>query len=214
MIKLERIDSPSGRFYKTPEGLFLPSVTTILAQIPNPGLDEWRKAVGEEKAAEIGRRAANRGTKLHQYCEDYLGGQRPKLDVFDRFAYNGIQSQLDRIEPIAVEEQSYSIKLRVAGTMDCLGYYTNPEGQRKLCIIDFKTTSGLKHDGEFDSYWLQCSAYAAMVFEHRGLLVQDLLIIMQDCNAGECRVFGAKTKDWLPKFKELRNSINLEYTPA
>lgn len=214
MTQLERIDSPSGRFYKTPEGLFLPSVTTILAQIPNPGLDAWRKAVGEEKAAEIGRKAAARGTKLHQFCEDYLNQLDPKLDAFDKFAYNGLIPELNRIEPIAIEEQSYSIKLRVAGTMDCLGYYTNSAGQRKLCIIDFKTTSGLKHDGEFDSYWLQCSAYAAMVFEHRGLIVQDLLIIMQDCAAGENRVFEAKTKDWLPKFKALRNSINLEYQPS
>ena len=85
MIQLERIDSPSGRFYKTPEGLFLPSVTTILAQIPNPGLDAWRKAVGEEKATEIGRKAAARGTKLHQFSEDYLNQLDPKLDAFDKF---------------------------------------------------------------------------------------------------------------------------------
>lgn len=211
MTTLTRIDTPSGRFYKTPEGLFLPSVTTVLATIPNPGLDAWREAVGEERATEIGRKAAARGTKLHQFCEDYLNELNPKLDAFDKFAYNGLVPELDRIEPIAIEEQSYSIKLRVAGTMDCLGYYTTKDGQRKLCIIDFKTTSGLKHDGEFDSYWLQCSAYAAMVFEHRGLVVPDLLIIMQDCAAGENRIFHAKTKDWLPKFKELRQSCNLEY---
>ena len=28
-----------------------PSVTTILATLPHPGLDEWRERVGEEEAA-------------------------------------------------------------------------------------------------------------------------------------------------------------------
>ena len=178
MNNLERIDTPSGRFYKTPEGNLYPSVTTVLSSIPNPGLDAWRKAVGDEEADKVSKRATRRGTALHTYCEDYLNGKNPKLDVFDKMAYTGLSNHLDFIEPIAIEEQLYSDRLRVAGTLDCLGKYKG-----ELYIIDFKTTSSLKHDGEFDSYWLQTAAYSAMVYERLNLVVPDLLIIMQDLTA-------------------------------
>lgn len=201
MNNLERIDTPSGRFYKTPDGNLYPSVTTVLSSIPKPGLDAWRKAVGDEEADKVSRRATKRGTALHTYCEDYLNGKNPKLDVFDKMAYKGLSAHLDYIEPIAIEEQLYSDRLRVAGTLDCLGKYKG-----ELYIIDFKTTSSLKHDGEFDSYWLQTAAYSAMVYERLNLVVPDLLIIMQDLTAGECNVYRQKSSIWLPRFKEIRDA--------
>jgi genome maintenance exonuclease 1 len=198
---IERIDTPSGRFYKTPEGFLYPSVTTVLSSIPNPGLDAWRNAVGEDEANRISKKATSRGTKLHSFCEDYLLKRNPKLDMFDKEAYKGLTKHLDLIEPIAIEEQLYSNKLRVAGTLDCLGKYDS-----ELFVIDFKTTSSLKHDGEFDSYWLQTAAYSVMVYERLGLVVPNLLIIMQDLTAGECNVYRQKSNIWVPKFKSIRDA--------
>lgn len=198
---IERIDTPNGRYYRTPEGNLYPSVTTVLASIPNPGLDEWRKAVGEEEAARVSKRATTRGTALHSYCEDYLTGKNPTLDIFDTVAYAGLSKHLDLIEPICIEEQLYSDKLQVAGTLDCLGKYKG-----ELFVIDFKTTSSLKHDGEFDSYWLQTAAYSMMVYERLNLVVPNLLIIMQDLTAGECNVYRQKSSVWLPRFKEIRDA--------
>jgi ATP-dependent exoDNAse (exonuclease V) beta subunit len=199
-MKIERIDTEHGRFYKTPEGIF-PSVTTVLASLPNPELDAWKKSIGEENAKEISSKATKNGTRLHSFCEDYLNGKNPKLDIFDKESYKGLTKHLDLIQPIAIEEQLYSSKLRVAGTLDCVGKYSN-----ELCIIDFKTTSKIKHDGEFDSYWLQTAAYSVMVFERMNLVVPNLLIIMQDLTAGECRVFKQKSSIWLPKFKQIRDA--------
>ena len=201
MKTIEQLNTPSGRFYKTPEGNLYPSVTTVLSVIPNLGLAEWKAAVGEEKAAEISRKATTRGTKLHAFCEDYLNGKAPKLDIFDKQSYSGLTTHLDKIEPILIEQGLWSDKLKTAGTIDCFGKY---EGEHY--IIDFKTTSGLKYDGEFDSYWLQCSAYAMMVYERLGIVVPNLLIIMQDLTAGECRVFKQKSAIWLPQFKQVRDA--------
>jgi genome maintenance exonuclease 1 len=200
-MTLKRIDSPYGRFYETPNGSLYPSVTTVLASIPNAALDQWRNAVGEEEANRVSKLASSRGTRMHTFCEDYLKGRNPKLDIFDRQSYKGLSTHLDQIEYIAIEEMLYSDQLRVAGTLDCLGKYKG-----KMCIIDFKSTSTLKHEGEFDSYWLQTAAYSMMVYERMGLVVPDLLILMQNLQAGETYVYHQKSSIWLPKFKQIRDA--------
>lgn len=200
-MTLKRIDSPYGRFYETPNGSLYPSVTTVLASIPNPDLEQWRKSIGEEEANKVSKLASSRGTRMHTFCEDYLKGKSPKLDIFDRQSYKGLSDHLDQIEYIAIEEMLYSDQLRVAGTLDCLGKY-----QGKMCIIDFKSTSTLKHEGEFDSYWLQTAAYSMMVYERMGLVVPDLLILMQNLQAGETYVYRQKSSIWLPKFKQIRDA--------
>lgn len=200
-MNLKRIDTPKGRFYETPDGELYPSVTTILSSIPNPGLDKWRKSIGEAEANRVSLVATNKGTRLHTFCEDYLLNKNPKLDIFDKQSYTGLTDHLDQIEYISIEEMLYSDRLRVAGTLDCLGKY-----QGKMCVIDFKTTSALKHDGEFDNYWLQTAAYSMMVYERLGLVVPDLLIIMQNLQAGETYVYRQKSSIWLPKFKQIRDA--------
>ena len=201
-MQLERIDTPSGRFYKTPEGFLYPSVTTILGTIPNPELQKWIDSIGKEEASKVSKRATTNGTRLHDFCENYLLGNNPQLDIFQKDSYGNLPKILDQITPIALEKMTYSNKLRAAGTLDCLGVYKG-----KYHIIDWKTTSKLKHDGEFDTYWLQVSAYAMMIYEHTGIFVNDLMIVMQDLVSSETRIFTAKTVDWLPKFIEIRNKL-------
>ena len=60
------------RLYATPEGNKYPSITTVLSVRNKKGLMEWRKRVGREVANHVARTAANRGTKVHHMCEDYL----------------------------------------------------------------------------------------------------------------------------------------------
>lgn len=198
---IERIDTPNGRFYKTPDGNIYPSVTTVLASLSNTSLDAWRASVGASEAERVSKLAAARGTRLHAFCEDYLLKRNPKLDVFDRQSYAGLTEHLDMIEPIAVEQFMYSDRLRVAGTPDCIAKYNG-----ELCVIDFKTTSREKHDGEFDSYWLQTAAYSMMCYERLNLVVPNLLILMQNLTTGECNVFKQKSNIWLPRFKSIRDA--------
>ena len=199
---IERIDTPNGRFYRTPEGNLYPSVTTVLASLPNTSLDAWRASVGASEAERVSKLAAARGTRLHAFCEDYLLKRDPKIDVFDRESYSGLTDHLDRVEPIAIEQFMYSDRLRVAGTPDCIGKYNG-----ELCVIDFKTTSRQKHDGEFDSYWLQTAAYSMMSYERLDLVIPNLLILMQNLSTGETSTFFAKSVDWLPKFVQIRNTF-------
>ena len=71
--KLNRVESPSGRTYVTPEGNSYPSVTTVLGKtLDKSGLDAWRKRIGEEEADKQSKYAANRGTIVHDLCEDLI----------------------------------------------------------------------------------------------------------------------------------------------
>lgn len=202
MEMIERIDTPNGRYYRTPEGNVYPSVTTVLGSIPNTSLDAWKRSVGDAEAERVSKLASARGTRLHAFCEDYLTGKNPVLDIFDRQAYAGLTTQLDMLEPIAIEQFMYSDRMLVAGTPDCIGKYNG-----ELCVIDFKTTSREKHDGEFDSYWLQTAAYSMMSYERLNLVIPNLLILMQNLSTGETSTFFAKSVDWLPKFVQIRNTF-------
>ena len=76
--------SDKGRFYTTPSGAVLPSVTTVLSVQDKSGLDAWRKRVGEAEANRVMNQAATRGTAVHQLAEDVLSiidyktSRRPK----------------------------------------------------------------------------------------------------------------------------------------
>ena len=104
---------------------------------------------------------------------------------------------------LVLEESFWSNKLKVAGTLDCLGKYNG-----ELAIIDFKTTSRLKYNGEFDNYWLQTASYSAMVYERLGLMVPRLVILMQNLIDEECYVYNEKAQNWFNQFKAIRNAFN------
>ena len=73
---IPRVVIEGKRFYATPDGNNLPSVTTILdktkSQDKIEALNRWRKSVGVEKAQQITTEAANRGTRMHTYLEQYV----------------------------------------------------------------------------------------------------------------------------------------------
>ena len=202
---INRIDTDYGRFYETPDGVF-PSVTSVLSSIPNPGLEAWKAAVGEAEAKRVSQRSAALGTRMHQYCEDFLMNKNPALDYVDRASYTGLEKHLKRVQPLHIEHQMWSKRLRVAGTADCIGYYDG-----RLCLIDFKSTSRRKAEGEFDSYWLQTACYAQMAHERLGLIIPDLLIIMQNIADGETYVFQERTANWLMQFKSIRDKYTNEF---
>ena len=63
---IPRVVVEGKRFYATPDGKNLPSVTTILdktkSEESREALNRWRRSVGAEKAQQITTEAANRGT--------------------------------------------------------------------------------------------------------------------------------------------------------
>jgi hypothetical protein len=198
-----------GRIYTTPEGNRYPSITTVLgAASDSKWLDEWKARVGEEEVRRISGQAARRGTAVHELAEEYLKNNTryTKGHMPGNIAsFNQIKPLLDEnIGTIyGLEVPLYSDKLRVAGRVDCLAEWAN-----ELAIVDFKTSKREKRREDIGSYFTQTSAYAYMTFERAGMLPKKIVIVMM-VDGSEPLVFVENTRDWIEKFIELREKVDL-----
>jgi hypothetical protein len=202
------------RFYKTPEGLLYPSVTTITSQHGKDKIIEWRKRVGEEEANRISTRASNRGTKVHKICENYLNNEEDYArtnpahihkTMPDSIAmFKSLQPLLDEhVNNIhALEIPLYSHHLKVAGRVDCIAEYDG-----KLSIIDFKTSGKLKEESWIKGYFMQCSAYAVMYEERTGIPVSQI-VIMIAVDSEHPQVFIKKRNDYIKDFISYREAYD------
>ena len=198
--ELIRDTKPDGtRTYKTPSGFSYPSVTTITGQATAEGIAKWRQRVGEEEANRVSTRASARGTRIHQYCEEYLKGNLFEMNMFDVEMFNSIKFLLDQIDNIhCLETPLYSDHLQVAGTVDCIA-----EFQGKLSVIDFKTASKPKDRDDIHHYFMQCAAYAVAFEERTGIPIGRLVVMMAVDN-DDPRWFIEKRDNWIAPFKMLR----------
>jgi len=202
------------RFYKTPEGLLYPSVTTITSQHGKDKILEWRKRVGEEEANRISTKASNRGTKVHKICENYLNNEEDYArtnpahihkTMPDSIAmFKSLQPLLDEhVNNIhALEIPLYSHHLKVAGRVDCIAEYDG-----KLSIIDFKTSGKLKEESWIKGYFMQCSAYAVMYEERTGIPVSQI-VIMIAVDSEHPQVFIKKRNDYIKDFISYREAYD------
>jgi genome maintenance exonuclease 1 len=154
------------RLYATPDGSKVPSVTTILDKTKpaeaKAALAAWKKAVGEKKAQEITTEAANRGTRMHKYLEDYVKegvlkdpGSNPYSVQSHKMAKHVIEQGLTNVNEVwGVEIPLYYPGL-YAGTTDGCGLHLNEEA-----ILDYKQTNKPKKLEWIDDYFLQLTAYA------------------------------------------------------
>ena len=175
--------------------------------LDNSAIDEWRAKVGDKVADEISKRATVRGPLLHENIENQLLGKPLTFNMFhaeERQMFKPVLPILDDIEEvIALETQLWSDKLRVAGTVDCCAFYKG-----KWRLIDWKTSGRYKSRDDIHSYFMQCSAYAFSLYERTGIIVNDLLIVMLTKDDG-LLLFEESVRDWLPKFIEVRNNVNI-----
>jgi genome maintenance exonuclease 1 len=205
--KLNRIDGGPSRLYETPSGELYPSVTSVLGMLSANSIQEWRNRVGEEEANRISNRASSRGTRIHTLCEDYLTKGVAKPDMFDAEMFNSIRPHLDKINNIhALETPLYSNYLQVAGTVDVICEYN-----KKLSIVDFKTSSRIKSRDDIHSYFMQCSAYAYMFYELTGVVVPNILIIMGVEHELNAFIYEERVVDWLEKFIEIRKQYKIKF---
>lgn len=203
--QIERVAVDGKRFYKTPNGDLYPSVTTILDSGDKTFLEAWKARVGEDEARRISARAANRGTRLHAICEDYIKGNSFTLGPFDKDTWLTFKPVVDRIEKVvALEAKLYSDKLRVAGTVDCVGVYNG-----KMSIIDFKTSKRLKTKADIPSYFMQTAAYACAWYELTGEKINQLVILMSVDDENPL-VFVEPASPWLVEFAKLRKEFDLK----
>ena len=119
--ELEAETLTEGRYYTTPDGQRLPSVTTVLGRkLDKSGLIEWQNAVGKDEAQKILTQAGNRGTAVHLIAEKYLLNQDAypaKTMPVNMSTFSGIQKLLDKHVDIihGIEAPLYSFKLNKIG---------------------------------------------------------------------------------------------------
>lgn len=199
----------NGRYYVTPEGNKYPSVTTVLgAGSDKTWIEEWKARVGEEQVAKVSAQASRRGTAVHEIAEhylknrsDYKRGHMPANIA----SFNYIKPYLDKHITLVggLELPLYSDKLRVAGRVDCLAKWDG-----EYAIIDFKTSKRAKDRDSIHGYFMQASCYSYMVYERLGILPKKIVIVMTVDDA-PAQIFVEKSRDWLPKFIELREKVSI-----
>lgn len=177
------------RYYKVPDGdeiRKLVSITSIVSNYNKAFFAEWRKKVGEDEANRITKESTSIGTDTHTLTESYLLNEteQPEMGEEPTKLFELLKPYLNKIDNIHCLEQSLcSINLGVAGTVDCIADY---EG--KLSIIDFKTSKYIKKKEWIEHYFVQCMAYACMLYELKGIKVKQLVILMT-CRDGTSKAY-------------------------
>lgn len=182
---LSRATSADGtRLYQTPDGRRVPSVTTILAATQPPekkqALQNWRNSIGHEKAQAITTDAANRGTRMHKYLEDYIKdgrlaerGSNPYSWASHAMAQTVIEDGLKNVNEIWGVEIPLYFPQMYAGTTDGCGIHANDES-----ILDYKQTNKPKKAEWITDYYLQLVAYALAHNEVYGTNIRKGVVLM------------------------------------
>jgi hypothetical protein len=181
-LSREQVDG--RRLYATPDGSKVPSVTTILDKTKPAdkiaALQNWRRAVGEEKAQQITTEAANRGTRMHTYLENYVKtgaikdrGTNPFGWASHAMAQVVIEKGLVNVNEFWGVEVPLYFPGIYAGTTDCCGLHQGTES-----ILDFKQTNKPKKEEWIDDYKLQLCAYAEAHNEVYGTNIRKGVILM------------------------------------
>ena len=194
-LKAETTDS--GRLYATPTGEKYKSITTVLGNHNKQAIMEWRERVGAEEANKISTKAANRGTKVHKICEDYINNEITELKM--QMLMPDLKEMFFKIKPIidtnlgdvyAQEQALYSHRLKIAGRVDLIGYWNG-----KLSVIDFKTSIKQKEESYIQNYFMQCTAYALMFSELTGQWIDDIVVLIAT-EEGDAQLFERQIHDY------------------
>jgi genome maintenance exonuclease 1 len=217
LTEMTAVTTDTGRQYETPEGITLPSITTVLSILSRDSIAKWRARVGEKEANRVSYRASTRGTAVHEICEQYVNND-PDYDKYMAMDIDTGEQKLTKrtpdlidsflkIKPILDERLSvvhaqeaplYSTHLGVAGRVDCVGVFDG-----KLSIIDYKTSMKPKRLDWIKNYFMQESAYSIMWEERTGMPITQLVTIISVDNH-EPQVFIEHRDNWV---RPLRDTI-------
>jgi genome maintenance exonuclease 1 len=181
-IPKETIDGK--RLYATPDGQKLPSVTTILdatkSDESKKALQNWRNAVGHDKAQAITTEAANRGTRMHTYLENYIKTGELKDRGTNPFSWpSHAMAKVVINEGLKNVNEFWGIEIPLyfpsiyAGTTDGVGIHLGNE-----CILDYKQTNKPKKREWIDDYFTQLCAYAEAHNELYGTKISKGVVLM------------------------------------
>ena len=193
-MPIERETIDGVRYYKvwgSEELVKMPSITSVISWRNKEKFKAWRAKVGEQEANNITRKATHRGTDAHTLIEEYLNNEDTftKVLPLSEFLFKQAKPDLDRIDNIICQEQAlYSTQIGIAGSVDCIAEFDG-----ELAVIDFKTSAKPKPREWIEDYFVQCAAYACMLYEMKGIIVKKFVIIMT-CEDGEVKVYEERDK--------------------
>ena len=181
---IPRVTVDGRRFYATPDGKKLPSVTTILdrtkSEKSRAALNEWRARVGTERAQQITTEAANRGTRMHTYLERYIRdgaipdrGSNPFSWPSHVMAKTIVEQGLKNVSEFWGIEVPLYFPGIYAGTTDGAGIHLNDES-----ILDYKQTNKPKKREWIDDYFMQLCAYAEAHNQVYGTQIRKGVVLM------------------------------------
>jgi genome maintenance exonuclease 1 len=164
--KISRVSINNVRYYETPTKDCVPSVTSVLDKTKSEekrlALENWRRRVGHKQATEITSDAANRGTRLHNYLEDYVtkGFLKDKTNNPYSWASHAMAEVIIK-KGIANVNEVWGVEVPLyfpgiyAGTTDSVGVHNGDPA-----IMDYKQSNSRKKEEWIDDYKLQLAAYA------------------------------------------------------
>ena len=181
---IPRVTIDGKRFYATPDGNRLPSVTTILdrtkSEQSKKALNQWRARVGAERAQQITTEAANRGTRMHTYLERYIKegaiperGSNPFSWPSHMMANTIVEHGLKNVSEFWGIEVPLYFPGIYAGTTDGAGIHLDAES-----ILDYKQTNKPKRREWIDDYFMQLCAYAEAHNEVYGTRIRKGVVLM------------------------------------
>ena len=181
---ISRTTIDGKRHYCLPDGTAVPSVTTILdktkSEESRQALQNWRRAIGEQKAQQITTEAANRGTRMHSYLEGYILSDDMKPLPTNPYAHPSwfmaaevIMKGLANVDEFWGSEVPVYYSGLYAGTTDCIGVH-----QGAPAIIDFKQSNKVKKREHIGDYFVQLAAYAAAHNDTHGTEINKGVIMM------------------------------------
>jgi genome maintenance exonuclease 1 len=179
-----RVVIEGKRFYATPDGNKLPSVTTILdktkTEESKAALNAWRARVGHQQAQQITTEAANRGTRMHTYLEKYIKegaiptrGTNPFSWPSYVMAEEVVKKGLVKVSEFWGIEVPLYFPGVYAGTTDGAGIHLNEES-----ILDYKQSNRPKKREYIEDYFMQLAAYAEAHNELFGTKIRKGVILM------------------------------------
>ena len=206
--ELKQINFLDRRVYKRGEGVYYPSVTTILQYMPkNKFFETWMKDVGHN-ADLIMRKAGKEGTQVHEAAEALVRGEEVTwMDDYGRAKYSQVVWEMIlkfyefwstyKPELISTEDFVWSDEHKYAGTADLV---VKLDG--KVWLLDLKTSNSLHK-----SYDLQLASYAVALKESKGIEIERTGIIwLKDYTRSASKKKGVyQGKGW-----QIKNIDNIE----
>ena len=176
--ELKQINFLDRRVYKRGEGVYYPSVTTILQYMPkNKFFETWMKDVGHN-ADLIMRKAGKEGTQVHEAAEKVVEGEEVSwMDDYGNAKYSQLVWEMilkfaefwkeHKPELISSEQFVWSDEHKFAGTADIVCKMNG-----EVWLIDIKTSNSIHK-----SYDLQLASYAKGLEESRGIKIDRTAVL-------------------------------------